>query len=991
MSSEGQADSPILVSYAGPDFMWAEWISEQLQRAGCAVDALESSGGPTTDLAETLRQAADGYRHCIAVLSSNYIRTAVPTPEAGETAAAWAAEHPGVLIPVLVRRCELPARFWPLSPADLREVSDDRTAARRLLSRVLGSRAPAPEAIFEPMTRFPGRRPAVWSPDLPARNPFFTGRDEMLRNLRRHLTTDVTALVPHSLQGLAGIGKTQLAVEYAYRFAADYDVVWWIPAGKQATARRALADLAVRLDLGGPQTEISELIGAAQDALRTGQPYQRWLLIFDNAGRPTSIQSLIQSLVPSGHGDVLITSRDQTWDRHADALNVDVYDRPESIEFLRRRSPGLSASDADRLAAELGDMPLALEHAAGWLSATGMVLDDYLSLLSKHTSEVLSTGRFPNYEASVAVTWTISMNQLREVSPAAIQLLNLCAFVGPDPVPLDLFISAPEGALPAGLHDALRSASQRAEILQAVRSYSLARVSQGSAREPTLQQHRLVQAVARELIPADQQAAYREFAHKLLTTADPGDPRAPANWPIYDMLLPHVISSGALADPDPAVRALVCHEAHMLNLRGEYQSSLDISVTALGAWSARLDEIDHDLILIRREQGSALRGLGRFAEALAVQRASYDLSLRRLGPDHPDTLVTIGGFAANLRRLGNFMAARELDRHAVEVLTRERGRDDAETLRHAHNLAVDHRLAGEFMAALEINRHGADVLARILGPDAFSTLYAVNDTARDLRELGRYYESLSMQEQTYVRYREVFGPDSPDTLRAMKNLAVSRRKAGRYEEAADLAADVLDRHRHKFGDTHVETLAATTNFANDHRCLGRYAEGQGYAEIALRGFREVLGEDHPYAAGAAVNLAALMRSTGDAGGARALNEQALQQLRAVFGPNHRYTLSCAVNLASDLAELGDLEAAREIGERSLAALRESSGEDHPYTLSGAVNLALDLRALGEREAFHELFTDAIDRYHRTLGNAHPEAVEAAARKRAVCDIEPPPV
>jgi len=260
MSSEGQADSPILVSYAGPDFMWAEWISEQLQRAGCAVDALESSGGPTTDLAETLRQAADGYRHCIAVLSSNYFRTAVPTPEAGETAAAWAAEHPGVLIPVLVRRCELPARFWPLSPADLREVSDDRTAARRLLSRVLGSRAPAPEAIFEPMTRFPGRRPAVWSPDLPARNPFFTGRDEMLRNLRRHLTTDVTALVPHSLQGLAGIGKTQLAVEYAYRFAADYDVVWWIPAGKQATARRALADLAVRLDLGGPQTEISELL-----------------------------------------------------------------------------------------------------------------------------------------------------------------------------------------------------------------------------------------------------------------------------------------------------------------------------------------------------------------------------------------------------------------------------------------------------------------------------------------------------------------------------------------------------------------------------------------------------------------------------------------------------------------------------------------------------------------------------------------------------------
>src|SRR5260370_29012240 len=116
-----------------------------------------------------------------------------------------------------------------------------------------------------------------------------------------------------------------------------------------------------------------------------------------------------------------------------------------------------------------------------------MVLDDCLSMLSKHASEVLNTGRFVNYEASVAATWTISMNQLREVSPAAIQLLNLCAFVGPDPIPIDLFVSASADALPAGLHDTLRSASQRAEILQAVRPYSLTKVSHESPRQPSLQ------------------------------------------------------------------------------------------------------------------------------------------------------------------------------------------------------------------------------------------------------------------------------------------------------------------------------------------------------------------------------------------------------------------------------------------------------------------------------------------------------------------------
>jgi len=982
MSSESTARSPILISYVGPDLMWAEWISEQLQRAGCTVRAEQWIG---TGLAQTLHQVVGQYRHCITVLSSNYVQAAMPTAAAGAAATEWCASHPGMLIPVLVRRCELPAGFWQLQPADMREVNDDRTATRRLLTRVLGSRAP--EAAGDPMTRFPGRRTDVWSPDIPLRNPFFTGRDDMLQELRRQLTTDITAREPHSLQGVAGVGKTQLAVEYAYRFGADYDLVWWITAEKQATARQALADLAVRLDLGGPQTEVGELIRAVKDALRTSEPSRRWLLIFDNAGSPAAVGPLL----PSGPGDILITSRDQSWDRLAKALDVDVYRRAESVEFLRRRSAGLNESDGSRLATELGDMPLALEHAAAWLATTGMSVEDYLGQLSKQTAEMLSSGRAASATATVAATWAISMNQLREASPAALQLLDLCAFLGPEPIPLALFLAAPAGILPSELYDALRSPTELTDILQALRSFSLTRISRGPDRQPRLQQHRLVQAVARELIPADQRAAYRALAHRLLVAADPGDPMLPANWPRYDGLLPHVISAEASTSTEPAVRALVFRLARMLNLRGEYQSALDILMPAIAAWPVALDEVDRELIFARLERGSALRGLSKFAEALAVDRASYELSRGRLGPGHPDTLVIVGAYASNLRRLGDFAGARELDQHAVDVLSREKGPEDFEALRHAHNLAVDLRLAGEFQAALDINRHRAEVVARSIGPDAYAALYAINDVARDLRELGQYYEALSLQEQTFSRYREVFGSDSPDTLRAMKNLAISRRKAGRYEEAAELAADVLDRHLRKFGERHPETLAAQTNFGNDHRCLGQYAEGRGYAEISLRGYQELFGAEHPYTACAAANLAVLLRLTGEPGPARTLGEQTLRQLGATFGPGHRYTLSCAVSLASDLAELGELAAAHELDQRTLATLRQTSGEDHPYTLSCAVNLALDLRALGELDLARAMVADTLDRYQRTLGAGHPEAVAAAAGERAVCDIEPPPV
>jgi hypothetical protein len=971
--------------------MWAEWISEQLQRAGALADIAEWPGIPAADLATTLSELGSRYGQCVVVLSSSYLSAVIPSTGTAEAAANWAVEHPGVLIPVLVRRCELPPRFWQLSPVDLRELTDDRAAARRLLSRVQGLPSVQPYGELQPLTRFPGRRPPVWAPDVPARNTYFTGRDDTLRELRRRLTTDITALLPHSLQGPSGVGKTHLAIEYAYRFGADYDIVWWIPAESRATARHALSELAVRLDLGGPTAETGELIRGALDALRTGQPYQRWLLIFDNAAGTDSILPLLLN----GPGHTLITSRDQAWASLADPLNVDIYTRAESTDFLRRRLPALTEHDAGRLAGELGDLPLALEHVAGWLATTRMTVDDYLTALRTQAKELLATAKPANYPVSVAATWTVSMNQLREQSPVAADLLELCAFIGPEPIPLSLLAAAPTHTLPSEIGTTLRSAARVAGVLEAITSYSLAHVGERTSDAPfpgpSLQQHRLVQAVVRDTAsPADQET-YRRSAHMLLAAADPGDPELAANWPSYAALLPHLQSSGAVADAEPQVRALVLHEARALWWRGEFRTCMSLITEALQVWSGTMDDADPDMSMAYRERSNAMHGLGLFADAMSADQAVHDVATARLGPDHPDTLRAAARLARDHRRLGAFTAARELDQRAVDIAVRDRGRDDPEPIRLTHSLAVDCRLAGEFAAALEIDHYNAQTYLRLLGPDNLHTLFAVNNEARDLRELGRYYEALSLQEATYSRYREVYGPDNPETLRAMKNLAVTRRKAGRYAESAELAEDVLNRHLRKYNDLHPETLAATTNLANDRRCLDEYAAGRGLAEAALRGFRQIFGDDHGFTAMAAVNLAALVRLSGDVAQARSLNEEALGTLQSAFGRNHRYTLSCAVNLASDLGALGEVEAARELGAETFAALREVSGEDHPYTLSCAVNLALDLRALGDREAYRRLFTDTMDRYQRTLGSAHPEAAAAAARIRAVCDIEPPPI
>ena len=202
-------------------------------------------------------------------------------------------------------------------------------------------------------------RPSLWG-RVPSRLPDFVGREGWLATLRQALTRDDgVGLV--AIQGLPGVGKTQLAVEYASRYGREYDLVWWVPCGDIDAAHRSMADLAVKAggaDGAGEAADrdYTELF----DALRRHQRFERWLLIFDSADEPEDVRELIPPLP----GDVLITTRSTRWEASGELVELDVFDREESIEFLRRRMPKAPQVVAHQLADGVGDLPLFLEHAA---------------------------------------------------------------------------------------------------------------------------------------------------------------------------------------------------------------------------------------------------------------------------------------------------------------------------------------------------------------------------------------------------------------------------------------------------------------------------------------------------------------------------------------------------------------------------------------------------------------------------------------------------
>ena len=210
--------------------------------------------------------------------------------------------------------------------------------------------------------------------------------------------------------------------------------------------------------------------------------------------------------------------------------------------------PGLGAADADRLAAQLGDLPLAIAQAAGFMAETGMPAAEYLGLLGTRAGQLLAQGTPGSYPRSLAAATQLIADRLAAEDPAAAELASLCAFLAPEPIPEDLFTGAP-GELPGEL--AARAADPLAwrQTLAHLARQSLARIDQRG-----LVMHRLTQAILRDRLTPGQAAATRARTEAILAASDPGDPPNPVTWPRWARLMPHLLAADLAATDNPGLR-----------------------------------------------------------------------------------------------------------------------------------------------------------------------------------------------------------------------------------------------------------------------------------------------------------------------------------------------------------------------------------------------------------------------------------------------------
>ncbi|WP_405882430.1 FxSxx-COOH system tetratricopeptide repeat protein [Streptomyces sp. NBC_01136] len=990
-TERGAARQTVTISFAGFNRAWAAWIGDRLKRRGLRVNFLLWESPAEVPLVELLRDLKLAEGRILVVVSEWYFQLGPRTHE------EWNAALREVVVPdptrfaaVSVTTASVPSAAAVLAAVDLTNTGADE-AERRVLERLDLPGDPLPESADSALRgpRFPAAMPEVWG-GVPRRNTRFTGRERLL-NQAYHLFQGAEAGAGVvTMHGMSGVGKTQLAAEYVYRFGSEYDVVWWVNAEKRVTYRRRLAELAPQLGLS-TGAEYGERLRAVRDSLRRGEPYSRWLLILDGADEPDQIWDL----VPTGPGHVLITSRNPEWSEHnSKLLEVPVYARDESVAFIRRRAPRLTEPEADQLAEALEDLPLLLDQTAGWLNDSDLSVQDYIALLEGGIDgDVVKVSA--DFPVAFQTAWSILLNKLRDTVPESVDLLRLCTFFAPGFIPVRLLKEMPHDELPEQIAGLLNDPLLWNRAINQLRQYSVVRLEshetgtdETASSGESLYLHRMVHQIVHKDMPDEDRREFVDVVRRALAAADPRRPTDTRLWPGYAEIVPHLKYADVLQSKDSAVQGLVFNCLRYMYISGEYNAGIKLAERAMEAWRTLLGENHPRIWELTHHYANLLRAVGDYQRTEAIERAAVEHLREERGPQDLEHLRAATGLAADLRGLARYDEALELCQWILTAYHDLLGEQDSRTLGAQNNLAVSLRLLGRYEEALDIDRRTMESRQQFLRGRHPWTLSSRISYATDLRLLGRYQEAASSQTESLREHRIVMGDDSPQTLDAEHNLAQCQYRSGDRRAAGRLFARVLERSERVLGETHPDTLrfaATTACFVREH---GDIDQARELGESVIARYEVMLAEGHPYIAGVRANHALVLRSVGERDHAHVVIEEALADMTAAVGEHHPWTLGCAIDAAALRNLIGDPESAAALSQDAVTRATESLGRTHPLTLSARIALAADLRGLRDRQQAEKVEQAALTDLAATLGPQHVHTISARSRNRPYWDFEP---
>jgi tetratricopeptide (TPR) repeat protein len=815
---EGAVATDFFISYTGADHAWAEWIAWQLEQAGYTTVLQAWDFRPGSNFILHMDRATREAEHTLIVLSERYLQARYTEPEWAAAFRADPTGEEGLLLPVRIDDCEIEGLLGSIIYIDLVGLEPE-VAAEALLQGVRQGRGKPNVPPSFPRDRsavkrsggprHPGSLPGTWNLRR-ARNPNFTGREALLAALRTGLTTGQPPAATQVITGLGGVGKTELVVEYAYRYQAEYDVIWWLRAEEPLSIASGYVELAQALELD--EHDATDEIVVVEAARRWLEGHARWLLLFDNAPDPNALRPYLP-LGAAGH--VLITSRNPNWRGIASGFSLAVMDPSEAVAFLAKRTGGVDREGIALLAAALGYLPLALEQAGAYMEETGRDARSYIELVQRHRRELLGRGsRSSDYSDTLETTWELAMERVSSSCPAAAEMLNLLAFLAPDDFPLDLFSN---GMTADDLTPSLAAASADPltfdEAISALRRYSLIEVSQGACSV-----HRLVQAVTRDRL---NQADHDRMAIAALTLVSDAFPFRLDDidtWRPTARLVPHALAAAGYAEhlepPPPTAAWLLGQAATFLRERAQFAAARTAFERALRIFEATYGPDHPEVATAVNNLGNCLQDLGDLAGARAAFERALRIDEATYGPNHPTVAIRVNNLGDLFQALGDLPAARAAFERALRIFESTYGPNHPDVARAVNNVGGVLHALGDLPGARAAFERALRIDEATYGPNHPSIAIHVNNLGALLQALGDLPAARAAFERALRIDEATYGLDHPDVATDVNNLGSIFQALGDLPAARAAFERALSVFEETLGDSHPSTLAIRRNLVS---------------------------------------------------------------------------------------------------------------------------------------------------------------------------------
>lgn len=982
--SNSEKKYDVFISHAGEDTDWCEQLANRLRDAGLIV-WFDKWQMPTAgiDLIEAMEKGLAQSRRAILVLTPEYLnedKTWAPAERRFITCQQLTGRRE-FAIPLLLKHCILPPFLRSLKYLDFLDPAAYEVNLQQLIAMLQGAtRDDTISTVSEISDIIPALGQLPPNSYLPYEwNPHFVGRDAELKQLHRLLNRGKNIVAVNqvgdkvAMTGLGGYGKTQLAIEYAFRYGRFYSGgVYWLSATRLEEIQSSVAVLSVPMGLNLP-TDIAVNDRAFRVLTELRRPIPR-LLILDNIEDP---EVLVQANVAGGGCRVLITTRRADLAR-VKKFEIDVLNKEASIALLSSRRRDLQEALADseqktaeKICARLGNLPLALELAAFYLGRhKNLSFFDYWKELEggvlNHTSQnkidFKKLQSPTGYKHGVAESFQLSFRELTD-SPEAKRLFFAACYFSPESINPNLLgkvanlnlrtndgIEALNLLLDLSLFKQLEDS--RLQMHRLLMEFGQQTMSEQEATDLLVQ----LITIMLEFINSSTDDVYRlnevqpELPHLIRTAELTISLKA---WPQAVMLCGHIGSyfshrSQYKTSLQWHQQALQIYETKqpvdekglastlnniggVLAELGEWNESITHYHSALAIWKKLFGEDQPNIAVSLSNIGLVNQGLENSTEWLKYFRQGFEASDRIGKEDHRRVALLLSNIGLTLRKQDRYSEALNYYQQALEILKNLYGNENPELASILNNIGMLLWEYKDFVGALNYLNQAEKILKQVYGENHLLLAMVSDNVAKILREQGNLSEALARHQQVLNIRKNIFGEDHPEVGSSLNEIGMVLKAQGKVAEALEQYRQSIAIKKNTLGDKHPELAVSLFNMAEALKSQGNFSEALVHYRQALDIFTKAFGEEHSRVARVYGSIGHVLHAQGNLPNALVYFRFALKIFQKIFGKEHSDVAGMLTSIGVIYFKQNNIGKAVEYFSLSLPILQKVFGPEHVDT------------------------------------------------------------